>query len=264
MGDEKVEVINIKNVLEIIYKNILVFLLITVIIASISFIVSKVFLHKEYRSSVSLYVMNNKVTQNTGEILSSDISASQMLVNTYAVILSDNLVMEDISNSLIKKYGADKLSKIFPIVEKDGGYAIPSSAISSCISMGSVNETEVLRVMATTRDPQVSVDICLAMIDVAPKVLSDVMGVAYVNPIGYPELMGGSSSPNVLKNVILGGGFGFILSVALVLLLDFLNNTVTDGESLVNKFGVPVLGEIPVYDVSGNNETAEREVNANA
>ena len=84
--------------------------------------------------------------------------------------------------------------------------------------MGSVNETEVLRVIATTRDPQVSVDICLAMIDVAPKVLSDVMGVAYVNPIGYPELMGGSSSPNVLKNVILGGGFGFILSVALVLL----------------------------------------------
>ena len=103
MGDEKVEVINIKNVLEIIYKNILVILLITVIFASISFIVSKVFLHKEYRSSVSLYVMNNKVTQNTGEILSSDISASQMLVNTYAVILSDNLVMEDISNSLIKK-----------------------------------------------------------------------------------------------------------------------------------------------------------------
>ena len=89
MGDEKVEVINIKNVLEIIYKNILVILLITVIFASISFIVSKVFLHKEYRSSVSLYVMNNKVTQNTGEILSSDISASQMLVNTYAVILSD-------------------------------------------------------------------------------------------------------------------------------------------------------------------------------
>ncbi len=38
--------------------------------------------------------MNNKVTQNTGEILSSDISASQMLVNTYAVILSDNLVMK--------------------------------------------------------------------------------------------------------------------------------------------------------------------------
>ena len=46
MGDEKVEVINIKNVLEIIYKNILVILLITVIFASISFIVSKVFLHR--------------------------------------------------------------------------------------------------------------------------------------------------------------------------------------------------------------------------
>ena len=47
--------------------------------------------------------MNNKATQNTGEILSSDISASQMLVNTYAVILSDNLVMEDIGKILLKE-----------------------------------------------------------------------------------------------------------------------------------------------------------------
>ena len=45
--------------------------------------------------------MNNKTSQNTGEILSSDISASQMLVNTYAVILSDNLVMEDVGKILL-------------------------------------------------------------------------------------------------------------------------------------------------------------------
>lgn len=66
-------------------------------------------------------------------------------------------------------------------------------------------------------------------------------------PIGYPELPSGSSSPNVSKNVILGGFFGFVLSIGLVFALKFLNNTVDDEETLRNKFGIPVLGEIPVY-----------------
>ncbi len=31
--------------------------------------------------------------------------------------------------------------------------------------------------------------------------------------------------------------------------MKFANNTVDDSETLKNKFGVPVLGEIPVYTV---------------
>ena len=97
------------------------------------------------------------------------------------------------------------------------------------------------------QDLTLTVDVCLAMSEVAPEVLSNIMGVAYVNPIGYPELPSGSSSPNVSKNVILGGFFGFVLSIGLVFALKFLNNTVDDEETLRNKFGIPVLGEIPVY-----------------
>mgnify|MGYP000685968019 CR=1 FL=1 len=41
--------------------------------------------------------------------------------------------------------------------------------------------------------------------------------------------------------------FGFVLSIGLVFALKFLNNTVDDEETLRNKFGIPVLGEIPVY-----------------
>lgn len=254
--DENVVQIDLRNIFEIILDNIVVILSVTLIFAMASLVFTKVCVPKKYTSSVSLYVMNNKVTQNTGEILSSDISASQMLVNTYAVILSDNLVMEDISKILLKKYGKENISNIFPVFESENGDYIPPSSLASCISMGSVNETEVLRVAATTTDPQVSVDICLAMSDVAPKVLSNVMGVAYVNPIGYPELPDGSSSPNVTRNVMLGACLGFILSVMFTVVVKFINNTVDDSETLKNKFGMPVLGEIPVYVVS---ESGDRD-----
>ena len=218
-----------RNLVKVVLDNAVVIIAITLIFATVSLIFTKVCIPKKYTSSVSLYVMNNKATQNTGEILSSDISASQMLVNTYAVILSDNLVMEDIGKILLKKYGEKGLEGILPVLDSEQGKYIPSGSI------------------ATTRDPQVSVDVCLAMSEVAPEVLSNIMGVAYVNPIGYPELPSGSSSPNVSKNVILGGFFGFVLSIGLVFALKFLNNTVDDEETLRNKFGIPVLGEIPVY-----------------
>lgn len=242
--------VDLKNLIGLLMGNALVIILVTLIFAAVSLVYTKVCIPKKYTSSVSLYVMNNKVTQNTGEILSSDISASQMLVDTYVVILSDNLVMEDISEVLLKKYGKESLSNIFPVIESENGDYIPPSSLASCISMSSVNETEVLRVAATTTDPQVSVDICLAMSDVAPKVLSNVMGVAYVNPIGYPELPDGSSSPNVTRNVVFGACLGFLLSVIFTVVMKFINNTVDDSETLKNKFGVPVLGEIPVYVVS--------------
>ena len=246
MEDNTVQV-DLKGAVKVVLDNAVVIIAITLIFATVSLIFTKVCIPKKYTSSVSLYVMNNKATQNTGEILSSDISASQMLVNTYAVILSDNLVMEDIGKILLKKYGEKGLEGILPVLDSEQGKYIPSGSIASCISMGSVNDTEVLQIRATTRDPQVSVDVCLAMSEVAPEVLSNIMGVAYVNTIGYPELPSGSSSPNVSKNVILGGFFGFVLSIGLVFALKFLNNTVDDEETLRNKFGIPVLGEIPVY-----------------
>ena len=245
-------------------SNMWLIISVVVIFATCSLAYTKLCIPKKYTSSVSLYVMNNKVTQNTGEILSSDISASQMLVNTYSVILSDNLVMENVGKKLIEKYGAENLEKVFPIVDGEDGKIIPASSIARCISMGAVNDTEVLQVSATTRDPQISVDVCLAMTEIAPKVLADIMGVAYVNPIGYPELPAGQSSPNVAKNVVLGAVFGMIISVGFVIFLNLMNNTITDGESLRNRFSIPILGEIPVYEVSdANKEISEEGVKSN-
>lgn len=256
MEDNTVQ-IDLKSIVGMMLDNIVIIVAITLMISAISLIFTKVCIPKKYTSSVSLYVMNNKTSQNTGEILSSDISASQMLVNTYAVILSDNLVMEDVGKILLQKYGEKGLEGILPVVNGEEGKYIPAGSIASCVSMGPVNDTEVLQVRATTKDPQVSADICLAMSEVAPEVLSNIMGVAYVSPIGYPELPSGSSSPNLAKNVAYGGFTGFVLSIGIIFVLKLLNNTVDDEETLKNKFGLPVLGTIPAYATTGS------EVNKN-
>ena len=82
MENNDVVQFDLKNLIGILMSNAVVIILVTLIFAAVSLVYTKVCIPKKYTSSVSLYVMNNKVTQNTGEILSSDISASQMLVIT--------------------------------------------------------------------------------------------------------------------------------------------------------------------------------------
>ena len=67
-----------------------------------------------------------------------------------------------------------------------------------------------------------------------------------------------------MKNVILGGIFGIIISAGFVIFLKLINNTITDGESLRNRFSIPILGEIPIYEVSeANKEISEKGVKSN-
>ena len=55
------------------------------------------------------------------------------------------------------------------------------------------------------------------------------------------------TAPNVLRNGLIGAVLGLVLSVAVVLLREFLDNTIRDKESLQIQINVPVLGEIPSF-----------------
>jgi capsular polysaccharide biosynthesis protein len=55
------------------------------------------------------------------------------------------------------------------------------------------------------------------------------------------------SSPNVAMYTALGGLLGLILSCGIIILIDYLDNTVKGGEDLSQRYGLPVLGEVPSF-----------------
>ncbi len=253
MQNQEIE-IDLMRIFSLLLRNAWIIALCTVIMGGMFFICSKKLLPVKYTSHVSLYVMNNDESQTKGEIILSDISASQKLVDTYSVILKDDMVMEEIGKKLIKKYGEEKLSEFFTVEEINGEFRVSSAELSNSISLSAVDETEILSVKATTEDPELSADVCNAMVEVAPKVLKEVMGVAYVNPIGYAKVPMESSSPNNKKNALMGGVLGFLLACAFYIIRDLISNTVDDAETLSNRFGISVLAEIPNYtDLKGEN-----------
>lgn len=209
-------------------KNWLWIFLSVLIFAVLAYSISAFVLQKKYTSDISLYVNNQSAVTESANVDLNNINASQKLVDTYMVILQDDDVLEQVAKALS-----------VPMTEK---------ALAASISMNAVNETEVLRIAATTTDPKLSAEICEKMAAVAPDVLERVVKAGSVEVIGSAKPAKAPSSPHVEKNTVLGALLGFLLSVGILFLVFITDNTIRTEEDLKAHLDVPVLGEIPSFD----------------
>ena len=69
---------------------------------------------------------------------------------------------------------------------------------------------------------------------------------------GYAD--GSPVSPNILKNTVLGGMLGAMLSIALVVISYLFNDTITGPEDIEKKLGMNVLGSLPMEEIEYDGE----------
>lgn len=262
--EDKDQVIDIMEMVSLIWSRIGYLLLAGIVFAAGAFFYTKLAMPYRYTSSVSMYVCNN--TYNTGisdSVNISDVNASQQLVDTYRVILQDDIVMDTISERLNQDYSQEELSPFISYGLNENDEYMPSTEeIKKCISFSSVDETEIMKVSVTTSNPKLSADICNYIVDIAPETIIRVIGAGSVEPIGKVKIAQKPSGPNARKNTAAGFMAGFALAAAIVLVAYFLDNTITNGDSFKTKFNLPVLGEIPYYDVNGKGDEAGAEAYA--
>ena len=197
---------------------------------AVCYSISAFVLPKKYTSDVSLYVNNLSGVTESGDVELNNINASQKLVDTYIVILQDDDVLMQMQ---------EKLSK--PLSVK---------AISSMLALSAVNGTEVLRISATTEDPQFSAELCNVMASVAPSVLERVVKAGSVEVIGEARPAKAPSAPHTERNAVMGALLGLLLSVGILFLIYITDNTVKSEEDLQQRLDVPILGEIPSFDAT--------------
>ena len=101
--------------------------------AFLAFALSAYVLPKRYTASLDMYVNNNREDTETGNRNQNDLNASQMLVDTYTVILENDAVLSQVAADL--------------------GH-ITLDELKQALRFGPVGATEVLRISAETEDPQ--------------------------------------------------------------------------------------------------------------
>lgn len=185
-----------------------------------------------------MYVSNYTDITTAPGASTGGLSASQLLVNEYIVILKNDAILTNVAAHLR---------------EQGSGYVLTNSAIRGAVSMSSVDETAMLNIAVTTTDPNLSKAICDAFAAVAPSQLMEVMEMGSIKPMELAK-PGVKVGPNVTKNAMLGGVVGLVLACGIILLITMLDNTVTGERDLRQRLNVTVLGEVPTLQPSKKGE----------
>lgn len=218
---------NLKRLAEILLKHIALIVACTLVAGILAFIYSEIMIVPEYESTVSLYV-NNEVEETVNKRYSSDIQASQMLVDTYIVIIKSDTVLNQVSAKLAEK----------------GVVGYDAELLRSSISASAVNSTEIFSVTVKDTDPTNTYVIANTIADVAPPIIQDFVEASSVKVVDY-AVEGERVSPNIQKNMILGLLFGLFFSCMFIVIREIFDMRIKTEDELEKWFKLPILGVIP-------------------
>lgn len=230
MDDKKVEnrqevEIDFQRIFGAIWKRAGVIILVAVLAAVISFLITFFLITPEYESSAMFYVNNNALSIGNVDITTGDISASKELVESYIVILMSRTTL----NEVIDYAGVDRTY----------------DELQDMISAAAVNSTEIFEIVVTSTDPQEAEQIAGAICYILPKRISTIIEGTSAKIVDTAVMPYEPSSPSFVNNVILGFLLGFALSVTVIVLREIFDVTIREEEDITQHCDYPILTEVP-------------------
>ncbi len=229
---------SIKNILQLLRAKLWLIIILTVIGGGAAFGYAKCMLPLQYQSYTTMYVKNN--TQNVQNVNNSDLNTARSLVSTYIAVLKSDTLLEKTGDELVKKFGSDRISQVFSV----NNDKVSPAYLRSCLTMAAVDQTEVLKITAVTKDAEISAELCQTIAELAPEFLIRVVGAGSVETIDEAQINRSPIAPNVPKTSAIGSLAGMLLAVLSIILIDFFDNTIKDSEIISKKHQLAVLGEI--------------------
>ena len=208
-------------------EKIALILVATMLAAGLSWFISAALLPKKYEASVNMIV--NTRTEIVGIVTSDSISSAQDLVDTYAIIIKSNKVLNKVIDQL--------------------GLTMSYEELSEMISVDPIRNTQVMKIAADCSDAELAVRIVQTISEIAPSIVADAVEAGSCKVVSDVYTTGRPVSPNTVKNTIVGAALIFVLACAAVVLRDLLHDYIIDESDLEKKLGLAVIGVIP--DVEG-------------
>lgn len=232
--------ISLRDLFELLLSKIWIIIIAALVGGAGAFCISKFVIAPKYSSNVSMYVKSNDNAEQKS-VDYQTITASKSLVSTYIEILNNDVVMDEVAARLEGLYKKSKLEEYFQL--DDDGH-ITAASVRSYFTMEAANETEVLRITAVTTNPKLSANLCNIMADVAPDFLIRVVGAGSVEKIGDAKVYYDKVAPSVRRYTAIGFiGFA-VVAVAIIFIIDAVDNTVKDSNEMSDKYQKPIIGEI--------------------
>ena len=213
------EVIDLSELLRLLWSHVLQIVAVGLVAAVISFLVCTF----RYQASVNMIV--NTRQDNTTTVSNDNITSAKNMIDTYAVIIKSNLVLNDV----IQRMGLD----------------MTYSQLAGSITVGSVNSTQIMAITVTNENPGLAGKIAQTIAEVAPDVIVEKVEAGSCKAVSDVEIGTTPVYPQTKKTMLLCALAGMVAACALLVVNHLLHNYIVDDEDVQKKLDLPVLGFIP-------------------
>ena len=226
MNEMEEQVISISEIFEALKKRWILIVSITLVATLISGILSFFVIKPTYEASTKVFV--GKEESSLEGYNTNDIQMYQKLLQTYAETIKTNEVVQ----AAINNTNAD-------LSIKD---------VKSSLTVTPIADTQILQIKYKNNDPEVAKSILENITNEFVILSKELVPNGNVRVIEAVQLPEDPVAPNKKMNIAIAFLLGLMVSVVLVFLLEYLDNTFKTKENLERELNIPVLGLIPSCD----------------
>ncbi|OPY58752.1 MAG: Capsular polysaccharide type 8 biosynthesis protein cap8A [Pelotomaculum sp. PtaU1.Bin035] len=202
----------------------LVLVLVPVVAMITSAIINLFVLTPVYESTTTLIVLRDQMTPYS-EININTLTLNQRLVRTYSELAKSRSVAEEVINSNSLNYTPEELS--------------------GKIKVGLAGDTEVLKITASDSNPSAAALIANGVAQALSGKVYKVLNVKNIQVLDPAVPSGTPVSPKAVLNILLAGILGLVITVAIIFIREYLDDTIRYPEEIESLLKLPVLGMIP-------------------
>ncbi|SMB88941.1 Capsular polysaccharide biosynthesis protein [Desulfonispora thiosulfatigenes DSM 11270] len=223
---EDMDTIDLREYAEVLWKRKWLIAIITTVAMAISAIVSFYVLEPVYETFATMMVGKTKAPEQMVEY--DDVLLSQKLVKTYGEIAKSKTV----SKEVIANFGLD----------------ITPEQMKNKVTVSPVGDTEIIMIKVQDTDPELAAKLANNLSWVFMKHVTNFMKVDNVQVIDQAEVPKNPIKPNKLLNIAIAGILGLMISIGIIFILEYLDNTFKAPSDVEKYLDLPIIGAIPMMD----------------
>lgn len=230
-------VLDVQEMISVLLKKLWLILLAGVIFAGAAYAISKYLLTPMYQSTTKIYVMNKQ--DSSTAFTYSDLQTGSQLTQDYMTLVKSRPVVERVIGEL--------------------GLNENYNSMVDKISVSNPTNTRILNITVEYSDPYMAMIIADSLRDAASSHISTVMNIEKLNVAEEAYLPESPSSPNRIKNAILGGILGCLFMASIIIIVYITDDRIKTSEDIERYLGISVLAVIPIQKVLKNHSDHGRK-----
>ncbi len=232
---QETEEIDLVKVFFAIRKRILMIILLGLIFACVFAAVTKFFIPATYTSTSKMLVLSKETTISS----LADLQIGSQLTKDYTILIQSRPVLSEVIDNL--------------------NLDIDYKQLRQKLTIANPSDSRILEISIEDRDPRQAKTIVDEVSHVSSEYIGEKMEVSTPSIIEEGEIPYTKTSPDMRKNVVIGGLIGILLGAAIAVISEMLNDAIVDEEDVERYLELITLASVPEKEESKNNKRRKKK-----